>query len=225
MAKRGRPRHVVTANAEIIMLASTDDELARIIDRADLVTGDGAGVVWAASLLGDTLPERVTGIDLAEALFAWSGSGGAGFRFFFLGAKPGVAEAAAKAIQTRFPRVRVAGWRHGYFGLGSSEERSVIDAVKSAGPDVLLVAMGAPRQEKWIAANLRELGAQVAIGVGGSFDVWAGVARRAPGWVQTLNLEWAYRLAKEPARMKRAGALPRFMLATLAARVRGRENG
>lgn len=224
-ARDGRPCHVVTANAEIIMLAEKDRELAAIIRRASLVTGDGAGVVWASRLLGDPLPERVTGIDLAEALFARcsaGGAAGAGFRFFFLGARPGVAEQAARAVQSRFPGVCVAGWGHGYFASGSAEERDILSRINQVRPDILLVAMGAPRQEKWIARHLAgaDLDVGVAIGVGGSFDVWAGVARRAPGWVRSLSLEWAYRLAREPARLKRAGALPRFMLAVLAARQR-----
>lgn len=236
------------------MLARQDPELAAILERASLVSGDGAGVVWASRFLGTPLPERVTGIDLAEALLAWTGSRRKGFRFFFLGARPGVAERAAKAIQERFPRAIITGWEHGYFALGSDEERGLIRRINAARPDILLVAMGAPRQEKWIARRIhgpaecgkstddadcgnnaggacggvsgsrvddREcLKVPVAIGIGGSFDVWAGVAKRAPGWVQSLNLEWAYRLAREPARWKRVGALPLFVLAVMGEKAR-----
>ncbi|WP_258358821.1 WecB/TagA/CpsF family glycosyltransferase [Moorella sulfitireducens] len=214
----GTPHHVVTLNAEIAYRACREPGLQAVINRAHLVTADGAGILWAARKLGTPLPERVTGIDLIQALAAEGAR--RGWRFFLYGAAPGVAGEAAARLQREHPGLTVAGTCHGYLTPG--EIPSLVEAIKAARPHILLVGLGAPRQEYWIAAHLEELGVPVAMGVGGSFDVLAGRVQRAPAWVQRLNLEWLYRVLREPARVKRTLALPKFMLAVLRqARERG----
>ncbi|MDI6869897.1 MAG: polysaccharide pyruvyl transferase CsaB [Bacillota bacterium] len=204
-------RQVVTLNPEIVMAARRRPALAEIIGQADLVTADGVGVVWAARRLGRPLPGRVTGADLVEALLEVGAQ--AGWHFYFLGAAPGVAEEAARAAVQRHPGLQVAGARHGYFPAGEAER--VAREVAATAPDVLLVALGSPAQEEFIARHRRRLRAAVAIGVGGTLDVLAGRTRRAPAWLRRAGLEWLYRIARDPRRLKRALAIPAFVSAVL----------
>lgn len=208
--EEGTPHQVVTINAEIAYQAHRDPRLREIINRAALVTADGSGVVWAARTLGHPLPERVTGIDLLQALAAAGAR--QGWRFYLYGAAPGVAGIAAARLKASYPGLEVAGTSHGY--QTAAEMPGLLAAIKAARPHVLLVGLGAPKQEYWIAGHLQELRVPVAIGVGGSFDVLAGVVKRAPVWLQKLNLEWLYRVV-QGKRFKRFLALPKFMLAVL----------
>lgn len=201
-------RQVVTINPEGMWLAQADRELCAIINGAALVTPDGFGVLWAARRLGRPLKERVTGIELLENLCRRAAA--EGWRVYFLGAKPGVAQAAAENMQKKYPGLTVAGWDHGYF---REREQQAIDAVRKAEADVLFAALGMPYQERWLHAHRRELGCTVAVGVGGSFDVLAGQVRRAPRLWQRLKLEWLWRLLADPKRWRRYLALPRFMWA------------
>ncbi|HOB40336.1 MAG: WecB/TagA/CpsF family glycosyltransferase [Limnochordia bacterium] len=205
----GKPHLVVTANPEMVMLARRDPLLAEILQRADLVVADGIGVVWAGGVLGQEVPERIPGIELAEALLARAAQRGWGV--FLLGAQPGVAEQAAAALTARWPELRIVGTQHGFFQ--GPEEEEVLASLKELRPHILLAALGVPRQEKWLAAHLGQLKIPVAVGVGGSFNVWAGVDQRAPAWLRKLNLEWLYRLVKQPWRIKRMAVLPLFVLA------------
>ncbi|MDI3280303.1 MAG: WecB/TagA/CpsF family glycosyltransferase, partial [Bacillota bacterium] len=200
----GRSGYVVTANPELAVRARREPSLQRIVAGADLVTADGVGILWAARLKGKALPERVSGIDLAEELLARGAQ--EGWRFFFLGGEPGVAEAAAEAARRR--GVQVVGWRHGFFP--PAEEEAVAAEVGSRRPQVALVGLGSPRQESWCARYASEVGA-VLLGVGGALDVLAGRKRRAPVWMRRCGLEWLYRLAKEPRRWRRVLALPVFV--------------
>lgn len=209
-----RPRLVATANAEMVMAAQEDAELAAILAGADLVVPDGAGVVWAARHLGYAVPERVAGFDLAQELLARAAA--AGWRVFFFGGAPGIADRASAAAAARWPGLAVAGVRHGFFT--PAEDEGIMAAIKAAKPDILLVALGVPKQEKWLAARLDALAVPVAMGVGGTFDVMAGTATRAPLWMQRAGLEWLYRLGREPRRIRRMLALPRFVLRVLAAK-------
>ena len=199
---------VVTPNAEIIMMAKQDQELAHIIHNADLVVPDGAGVVWAARYHGDSMPERVAGYDLVQNLLVAAMD--KKYRIYMLGGAPGVVDKAKLAAEKRFPGVQIVGTRHGFFT--KEEEPEIINTIKKCRPDVLLVALGVPRQEKWIAKYQQELAVPVAIGVGGTFDVMAGVVKRAPLWMQKASLEWLYRLLSEPKRGIRMLALPRFVM-------------
>lgn len=208
--------HVVTANSEIIMAAKDHPDFAEILVRAALVVPDGIGPVWAARIFGDRLPERVAGIDLMGEVLAVCAE--RGWRPFFLGAEPGVAEEAAAAIKERYPGLEMAGSHHGYFT--EAETAAVLEKIAASHADLLLVAMGAPRQEYWIAEHRDELGVPVAVGVGGSLDVWAGRSPRAPRWMREVGLEWAYRLVRQPSRVWRMRALPRFALAVLGDKFR-----
>lgn len=194
---------VVTANPELIFAAGSDARLNQLINRAQLITPDGIGVVWAAQRLGHPVPERVTGIDLLEALFPVAGE--KQWRVFFLGSQPGTAELAAQKVEEKHPGL-VWQAQHGYFQ--SEEQVEMLERIRKFKPDLLLVGLGAPRQEFWIASH-PEL-ATVSIGVGGSFDALAGLNKRAPQWIQDIRLEWFYRLVKQPQRWRRQMVLPKF---------------
>lgn len=199
---------VVTPNAEIIMMAQDDRQLAKIINNADLVVPDGAGVVWAARHNGDVMPERVAGYDLVQNLLARACT--QKYRIYMLGGAPGIAQKAKSIAEKRYPGLQIVGTRHGFFT--QSDESEIISNIKSSCPDILLVALGVPRQEKWLSEYIKQIGVPVSIGVGGTFDVMAGVVKRAPLWMQNAKLEWLYRLVSEPKRAIRMLALPRFVM-------------
>lgn len=197
---------IVTANPEIIMLADRNPDFARILAKADLITADGIGVVLGSKILGSQVPERVTGIDLSTSLFKLAVD--KGWSFYFLGAAPGVAEKAAANLAAGYPGLKVAGAHHGFF----TDSGPVLSEIEACRPDFLLVALGMGRQEKWILENQDRLPVRVAIGVGGSLDVYAGKVRRAPGIFRKLGLEWFYRLLRQPSRLGRMLVLPVFLL-------------
>lgn len=203
--------HVVTANAEMIYSSNRDPELAQIIHSADLVTADGAGVVKASRLLGCPAPERVAGFDLMTECLKEA----ARFQvpIYLLGAHPDILGQALCRAKECYPGLQVVGSHHGYFDPG--EQEKILSDIKKCRPGLLLVAMGVPRQEKWIKQHKKKLPPCAVIGVGGSFDVLAGKIRRAPLWVQKAGMEWLYRIIKEPYRIKRAPALPLFLLLVL----------
>jgi N-acetylglucosaminyldiphosphoundecaprenol N-acetyl-beta-D-mannosaminyltransferase len=206
----------VTPNAELVWIAQRDDELRRVLNQADLAVADGVGVVWACRIQGTPVPERVAGYDLMIELLAKAAE--KGLKVFLIGGRPGVAELAATQACRLFPALSVAGFAHGYFS--PAEETAVCAAVNRTRPAFLFAGMGAPRQEKWLARNLTELGAGLVMGVGGGLDVLAGRVARAPSWVIRLNLEWLYRLLREPSRLRRQMALPAFALAVARRRLR-----
>lgn len=197
---------VATADASGINIAQTDHEFMQILRRADLVTPDSVGVLWAAKRLGRPIAARVSGVELVDRLCAMSAE--RGFRIFFLGAAPGVAEMAAEKMRLRHPGCNIVGARHGYFP--SSDDELVAAEVAESKPDILFVAMGIPRQEKFLAKCLSITGAKVGMGVGGSFDVFSGTVRRAPKLFQKLNLEWLWRTASNPKKIAKAKNLPVF---------------
>ncbi len=205
----------VTPNAELVWAAQNDGELRLALNRADLAVADGAGVVWASRLLGTAVPERVAGYDLMLDLLAEASRRELGV--YLLGGRPGVAEFAASEARRRFPALGVVGCGHGYFS--PAEEPEVLANVNLARPAFLFLGMGAPRQEKWLARNLPRLEVGLAMGVGGGLDVLAGQVARAPSWVIRVNLEWLYRLVREPVRLRRQMALPAFALAVLRRRL------
>jgi N-acetylglucosaminyldiphosphoundecaprenol N-acetyl-beta-D-mannosaminyltransferase len=202
----GRPHQLVTVNPEFVMSAQTDAEFRHIINTSALALPDGTGVWWASRRAGRPLPERIPGVDLVERLAALSAQHG--YRIYFLGAMPGVADKAVAVLRARYPTLVVAG---SYAGSPRLEEDGAIVArVRDASPHILLVAYGAPAQDRWIARNLERLKVPVCIGVGGSFDYIAGVHPRAPGWLRRLGLEWLHRLVTQPWRWRRMLALPHF---------------
>lgn len=187
----------VSVNAAKVVAAREDGTLRDFIRDAELVNPDGISVVWASRLLGDALPERVTGIDLMQRLLILAEERGYGV--YLLGAERGMLERAVARLRVLHPRLRLAGYRDGYFD--ASDAPGVREHIRAAGAQLLFVAMGSPRSEHWLAAHGRETGVSLAMGVGGAVDVIAGKARRAPQLMQGLGLEWLFRLGQEPRRL------------------------
>ncbi|HEX6061409.1 MAG TPA: WecB/TagA/CpsF family glycosyltransferase [Candidatus Limnocylindria bacterium] len=213
----GQRTFIITANPEFVMLCREDPELAAIAAGADLVVPDGTGAVVAARLLGDPLPGRAPGRLLVDRLAALANE--RGLSMFLLGAGPGIAERAAATLRARHPELRIAGT----YGGSADDDGNVLPRVVAARPDVILVAFGMPKQERWIARNLAQLpSARVAVGVGGSLDYLAGAAKPPPGVVHAVGLEWLWRLVRDPKRWRRQRVLPRFVVLVLLARMRRR---
>lgn len=205
---------IVTPNTEIVMMAQQDAELKEILQEAELVIPDGIGLVYASKIHQLGLTERVTGIDTMERMLKYCHNTKKSIYLF--GGKPGVADKAAERINECYPNVQIKGIRDGYFK--KEEEDKIINHINEVKPDILFVALGAPKQEKWVYANKKTLNVKVAMGVGGAFDVWAGVSKRAPKIFQDMHLEWFYRLLKEPSRVGRMMSLPKFMIKVLLSR-------
>jgi N-acetylglucosaminyldiphosphoundecaprenol N-acetyl-beta-D-mannosaminyltransferase len=202
---------VETLNAEMVIAAQNDHRLDRIVRHAHLIVPDGAGVVWALGLAGHSV-ERLPGIDLASA--ALKSAAERGIAVALLGGRNEVIETLRQTLPARFPGLKIVYSRDGYFA--SDEEAEIIDELAHCEPKLVLLALGVPKQEYLIDQYRENLPKSVVIGVGGSFDVWAGVVRRAPALFQKLNMEWLYRLIKEPWRYKRMGAsLPTFAMRVL----------
>lgn len=206
-----KPHHIVTANPEIIYASNYNPELLGIVNHAALVTADGTGVVWASGQLGRHLQERVTGIDLVYKICEKAPQ--KGWKLFILGSAPGVADTAADNIRKMYPGVEIVGTQHGYFK--PEEEPEIVEMIKKSTPDVLFVALGAPKQEFWISKYMDELQVPVMLGIGGSMDVLSGNVKRAPEIWQKMNLEWLYRLLSQPSRWKRMLNLPKFAVEVL----------
>ena len=203
---------IVTPNAEIMMDAASDGNLATIIKEAAMVIPDGSGVVLASKILGTPLPEKVPGFDLAKNSF--SIDAGRKIKYFFFGSKPGVAQKAAELVMAEFPNVLVTGTHDGYFK--EEDVPQIIDEINASGADILLVALGAPKAEKWIYQHRESLKVRVAIGVGGTIDILAGnYSLLAPDFFRKNGLEWLYRLCKEPWRYKRMLKLPKYVFKTI----------
>ena len=199
---------IATANAEMIMRATHDKELRDLLNAAALVVPDGAGTVWAAHHLGYQMPERVAGYDLAQELMRLAPARKR--RIYFFGSAPGVADKAKKKAEELYPGIEIVGTRNGYFK--EADEPAIIADIKEKKPDLLLAALGVPKQEKWLNAHKEELGVPLSIGVGGTLDVMAGVMKRAPRWMQKAKLEWLFRGMLQPKRAGRLLALPKFVL-------------
>jgi N-acetylglucosaminyldiphosphoundecaprenol N-acetyl-beta-D-mannosaminyltransferase len=205
--KGDRCHLIITADASGMVQAQTDDYFKSLFDEADLITPDSAGVLWAAKRAGTPLAERVSGVDIVQNVCSLSAD--RGYRIYFLGAAPGVAELAAEKLRLKFPGCNIVGARHGYFPQESDDV--VAQEIAETKPDVLFVAMGIPRQEKFIQATAEIIGAKVAMGVGGSFDVFSGKVRRAPKFMQRMKLEWLWRLAQNPKKISKVMLLPKFV--------------
>lgn len=209
-------RYVVTPNPEIVMLAKENPALKEALAGADIVLPDGAGIVKGAAILGRPMKEKVPGIDFACGVMARLAECGGSVYLF--GAKPGVAEAAAETLRTKFPGLVISGTSNGYF----SDDGPIIEKIKDAAPDFLLVCLGAPKQELWMAKMSGKLPVGLMVGLGGSLDVFAGTVKRAPEAWQKLDLEWLYRLLKEPRRIGRMMKLPLFVIEAAGERLRGK---
>ena len=207
--------YVVTPNPEFVLAAEQDKEFQDVLNGADLVIPDGIGVIFSAKLLGTPLKARVPGIEFSAGMLAHMNK--VGGRVFLLGAKPGVAEQAAANIAKDFPSLTICGTHDGYF----KDDAPVVQEIREANADLLFVCLGAPRQEKFMAKYGPDMGVKLAMGLGGSLDVYAGVVERAPEVWQKLNLEWAYRLAKEPKRIGRMAKLPLVLVKSAKIRLCG----
>jgi len=219
--QQGKPAHVVTLNAEMAMQAERNSKLADIIHGAELVVPDGAGVVLYLRLRNQRI-QRCPGIELAESLIRQMGTPKQSSprgddvapdvksrpSLFLYGGAPGITDIVAQNWQAQLPHLAVAGTANGY--ISAEEQDALCDRLKQEQPAVILVGLGVPQQEFWIAHHRHLCPNSVWIGVGGSFDIWAGTKTRAPGWLRNNNLEWSYRLYKEPWRWRRMLVLPQF---------------
>jgi N-acetylglucosaminyldiphosphoundecaprenol N-acetyl-beta-D-mannosaminyltransferase len=197
-----RSHYIVTANVDFLVQAQRDVELRRILLEADLILCDGTPVLWASRWLGNALPERVAGSDLAPALVRSAAE--KGHRLFFLGAAPGVAADAEANLKRQYPQLRVVGtYAPAFSKLLEMDHDEIARRVRDARPDLLLVSFGCPKQEKWIAMHHRSLGVPVSIGVGATLDFLGGRVKRAPMWMARTGTEWLFRLLQEPKRLGR----------------------
>lgn len=208
--------HVITLNAEMTMQAEQNPALASIIHQAELVIPDGSGIVLYMRLYGKRV-KRIPGIELAQALLERSTQFGEPWSIFFFGSAPGVAEIAIENWRQKVPGISIVGVQNGY--LKPEDESEFLDKLKKLQPRLIYVGLGVPRQELWIAQHRHVCPNSVWIGVGGSFDVWAGTKDRAPKWFCDNHLEWLYRLYQEPWRWKRMTALPKFAMRAIVHRL------
>lgn len=198
--------YVVTPNPEIVESCRADAEAMAAVNGADLVLPDGIGVIYGAKMLKTPLKERVPGIEFGTAMIEYCARSGKSV--YFLGAKPGVAEQAAENLKQRFGGLTVAGTKDGYF----KDDAEAAAAIKESGAAMALICLGAPKQEKFMAKYGEATGTKLLLGLGGSLDVFAGVAQRAPDFYVNHNLEWFYRLIKNPSRIGRMMKLPLFLV-------------
>lgn len=198
--------YVVTPNPEIVETCREDAEAMEAVQSADLVIADGIGVIYGAKILGTPLKAKLPGIEFAQNLMAQMAK--TGKTLFLLGAKPGVAEEAAKRLQKTYPGLQVVGTHDGYF----KEDEPVVAAIRQSGADVVFVCLGAPKQEKWMKKNGEATSAHLLLGLGGCLDVFSGTVQRAPEIYQKLGLEWFHRLLKNPSRFGRMMKLPLFLV-------------
>ena len=198
--------YAVTPNPEIVEICRADPEAMEAVNGADLVLADGIGVIYGAKLQKTPLKARVPGIAFAQKLMERMAQGGD--TLYLLGAKPGVAEEAARSLEKQYPGLQIVGTHDGYF----QDDGPVIEDIKASGAAVVFVCLGAPKQEKWMKQNGAATGARLLIGMGGCLDVFSGRVQRAPEVFQRLGLEWLYRVAKEPSRIGRVAKLPLFLV-------------
>lgn len=215
LMERPEAAYCVTPNAEIVYETLTDQELKACVCQADLILPDGAGVVLGAKILGTPLQEKVAGIDFAANLMERMAAEGK--TLYLLGGKPGVAETAAERLREKYPELVICGMRDGYF----TEDAPVVAEINCQKPDALFVCLGAGKQEKFMNAHQKELRVGFMAGLGGSLDGFAGNVKRAPKWMIRCNLEWLYRLLKEPWRFGRMLRLPKFLWKVVRVRMKG----
>lgn len=213
LMKNKSSAYVVTPNPEIVMLCKDNSVLSEAVNSATMVLPDGIGIVKGAKILGTPLKQKIPGIDFAQELFSIMAK--RGMTVFLLGAKPGVAELAEKNLMRRFNGLKIVGTNDGYF----KEDGPIIDKINAVSPDLLLVCLGAPKQELWMKDNAELMNVGLMAGLGGSLDVFAGVVERAPERWQKLGLEWLYRLKEDPSRAKRMSNLPKFGFAIMGRRL------
>lgn len=201
---------IVTANPEIVMYANQHTSYMETIRKADYITADGIGIVKGAGMLGTPIVERVAGYDLMLNLLKDANK--LNQSVYLVGAKEEVILKTVKKIQTEFPNIELKGYHNGYFEL---TDKAVLNQAVKAQADIIFVGLGFPKQEKWIQHYLQTASKGLAMGVGGSFDAYTGTVKRAPDIFIKMNIEWLYRLIKQPTRFKRMLMIPKFLLAIL----------
>ena len=213
---------IYTPNPEIVMGAKEDNRLRELLNKGDLITADGIGLIYASRVKKRPLKERVTGLDLSIKLLNMANENN--YSLYLLGGKDGVAKAAAENIKKDYPNIRIAGYHHGYFkgshtGYNShDEEMEVIEDINHSNPDIIFVGLGFPRQEIWIDSNKEKIRGKVIIGNGGVMDILSGNLKKTPEIIRKIGLEWLHRLIREPSRIKRQMVIPKFMLKVLFSR-------
>lgn len=212
--ENNKKKFIVTANAEILAYAHKNKHYHSILQKADTVTADGIGVVKGAKLLGQYIPERVTGVDLFLKLLEIANK--QKLSIYLLGATEPVLNKTVETINRDYPNIHVTGSSNGFFD--NKKETAIVEEIQTKQPDLVFVAMGAPLQEQWIAKHLQHFSKGIFIGVGGSFDILSGKAKRAPLLWQKIHLEWFYRFLKNPSRWRRTIRLPVFVLHLLKQR-------
>ncbi len=205
----GQKTVVVTPNAEIAQMCAEDEKVKRAVISADMILPDGEGIVLASKKLGTPLSEKVAGVEFGLDCVCLAAE--RGYSLFLLGGKEGVAQKAASELQKRFPALKIAGARNGYFERETSENESVITEINESGAHILFVCLGAPAQEIWVKKNIEKLSPLLICCLGGSLDIYSGNAKRAPRLFIKLRLEWFWRLLKEPTRLPRMMKLPKFL--------------
>ena len=205
-----RFHYIVTLNPEGVVIAQRNKDFSSVINSADLVVADGSWLVRALRFLGEEIEERVAGIDLLLDILRLCRD--RGLSVYLLGAREEIISSAKKRLEEMFPGIKILGFHNGYFDC--SEEKRILDEIRLLKPDFLVVGLGMPKQEIWMNHH-RDLPVKVAIGVGGSFDVISGNIPRAPYWMQSIGLEWLYRVLKDPKRIRRLSFIPRFLLLVL----------
>lgn len=210
---------VITANPEVVMRSYQDKEFKTYINKATYITADGIGVVKAAQLLKNPLPGRVTGYDTMIQLLEKANQNN--HKIYLLGAQKETLQKTIQNISSDYPNIQIVGSQDGYFDWDQNDIAATIAREK---PAITFVALGVPRQEKWITENIDAFDQGIFIGIGGSFDVIAGTVKRAPVFWQKVNLEWFYRLLKQPSRWKRMLSLPRFALHILKLKLQKRQS-
>lgn len=200
---------VVTPNAEIAQMCAEDESVLLAVTGADMILPDGEGVVLASKKLGTPLSEKVAGVEFGMDCVRLAAE--RGYSLFLLGGKEGVAEKAALELNFRFPSLKIAGTRNGYFDRDSAENEQVLAEINESGADILFVCLGAPAQEIWAQKNREKLSPLLICCLGGSLDIYSGKAKRAPKLFIKLRLEWFWRLLREPSRLPRMMKLPKFL--------------
>lgn len=225
LAERDGFDYIFTPNSEIVQMCINDNSFYDIVNSASLIIPDGIGVVYASKILGRPLYQKVAGFDLSGRVMDYAAKSGK--KVFLFGSaperdgNPAVCDMAAKKLEELFPGINICGTRNGYFT--DADVPSIINEINASGADILLVCLGAPKQEKWIYAHRDELKVKLAMGLGGSLDVYAGTVKRAPDIFIKLNLEWFYRLIKQPSRLGRMMSLPKFLFGTIFYKISGKD--
>lgn len=220
-APDGSPKAVFTPNSEIIQACVEDNSLYSVINKGDLITPDGVGVIYASKILKRPLKAKCAGYELGLEMVKYSDESGA--KIFFLGGKPGVAEAARDKLLETWKDAKIVGTNDGYFQKEGEENDRIIDMINAATPDILYVCLGVPVQEKWILANRHRFKTvKLCLALGGSLDGYSGNVKRAPKFFIKLGLEWFYRLICQPSRIGRMMKLPKFLFGVIWFKITGK---